>query len=91
MAKIMWIKGLLVFLSLSGLKLSAQEVLPEDSASSAGPLSFLEFVGWMERSEEIWITPFDLEFGFSIEEVAVSVPADQSGSLVIEPLESPAP
>ena len=44
MAEIMWIKRLLVFLSLSCLKLSAQEVLPEDSASSAGPLSFLDFV-----------------------------------------------
>jgi len=91
MTKIMWIKGLLVFLSLSCLKLSAQEVLPEDSASSAGPLSFLEFVGWMERSEEIWITPFDLEFGFSVEKIAVSVPADQSGSPITEPLESQAP
>ena len=29
--------------------------------------SFVEFVGLLERAEDVWITPFDLEAGFYLE------------------------
>ena len=29
--------------------------------------SFVEFIGLLERAEDVWITPFDLEAGFYLE------------------------
>ena len=51
-------------------------------------MSFLEFVGWMERSEDLWITPFDLEVGFWIEEVLIPGDTDPAGSFYVNPDET---
>ena len=51
-------------------------------------MAFLEFVGWMERSEDLWITPFDLEEGFWIEEVLIPGDTDPAGSFYVNPSET---
>ena len=47
--------------------LLAQESGSQDIERQERVESFVEFVGLLERAEDVWITPFDLEAGFYLE------------------------
>ena len=50
-------------------------------------LSFLEFVGSLERAEDVWITPFDLEIGFYLEKPDERIGREESQSNSLKVLE----
>lgn len=84
----LWIRVLLICICWYCSALSAQEILSDNTEVAEAPMSFLEFVGWMERSEDLWITPFDLEAGFWIEEVSIPGDTDPAGSFYVNPDET---
>ena len=67
--------------------LLAQESGREDVEPQERVVSFVEFVGFLERAEDVWITPFDLEIGFYLEKTDEGVGREESQSDSIKPLE----
>ena len=82
------IRFLAICIFFYGQTLFAQEISLDNAELDEKPMPFLEFVGWMERSDDLWITPFDLREGFSIEEVIISVNTESASPSIIVPLES---
>ena len=50
--------------------------------------SFVEFVGLLERAEDVWITPFDLEAGFYLEKNDELVERKETQLELLKPEES---
>ena len=50
--------------------------------------SFVEFVGLLERAEDFWITPFDLEAGFYLEKKDELVERKETQLDLLKPEES---
>ena len=50
--------------------------------------SFVEFVGLLERAEDVWITPFDLEAGFYLEKNGELVERKETQLELLKPEES---
>ena len=50
--------------------------------------SFVEFVGLLERAEDVWITPFDLEAGFYFEKNDELVERKETQLELLRPEES---
>ena len=50
--------------------------------------SFVEFVGLLERAEDVWITPFDLEVGFYLEKNGELVERKETQLELLKPEES---
>ena len=71
-----------------GHTLFAQEISVDNAELDEKSMPFLQFVGWMERSDDLWITPFDLREGFSIEEEIISVNTESASPSIIVPDES---
>ena len=84
----MWIRFLSICICWYCSALSAQETVSDNVEVAEAPMAFLEFVGWMERSEDLWITPFDLEEGFWVEEVLIPGDTDPAGSFYVNPSET---
>ncbi len=79
---------LAVCIFFCGPTLVAQEISFDNAELDGKPMPFLEFVGWMERSDDLWITPFDLREGFSIEDEIISVNTESASPSIIVPDES---
>ena len=79
------IRFLAICIFFYGHTLFAQEISLDNAELVEKPMPFLEFVGWMERSDDLWITPFDLREGFSIEEETISVNNDSVSPSIIVP------
>ena len=65
----------------------AQDSAIEYVKSQEGVVSFVEFVGSLERAEDVWITPFDLEIGFYLEKTDERVGREESQSDSLKDLE----
>ncbi len=65
----------------------AQESGREDVEPQERVVSFVEFVGFLERAEDVWVTPFDLEIGFYLEKTDEGVGREESQSDSLKPLE----
>ena len=82
------IRFLAICIFFYGHTLFAEEISLDNAELDEKPMHFLEFVGWMERSDDLWITPFDLREGFSIEEEIISVNNDSVSPSIIVPDQS---
>ena len=67
--------------------LLAQESGRKDVEPQERVVSFLEFVGSLQRAEDVWITPFDLEIGFYLEKTDEGVGREESQSDSLKPLD----
>ena len=67
--------------------LLAQESGRKDVEPQERVVSFVEFVGFLERAEDVWITPFDLAIGFYLEKTDEEVGREESQSDSLKPLE----
>ena len=67
--------------------LLAQESGSKDVEPQERVVSFLEFVGSLERAEDVWITPFDLELGFHLVKTDERVGREESQSDSRKPLD----
>ena len=67
--------------------LLAQESGSKDVEPQERVVSFLEFVGSLQRAEDVWITPFDLEIGFYLEKTDEGVVREESQTDFLKPLE----
>ena len=85
--KIFWTRFLTIYICWFCSLLSAQEISADKDELVENPVSFLEFVGWMERKDDLWITPFDLMEGFSIEEVVIPNSANPDNISTRDPFE----
>ena len=68
--------------------LLAQESGSQDIERQERVESFVEFVGLLERAEDVWITPFDLEVGFYLEENGELVERKETQLELLKPEES---
>lgn len=89
--KTFWARLLSIYICCYCSLLSAQEISPDIGELVDRPMSFLEFVGWMERADDLWISLFDLQEGFFIEEVAIPANTDPDSTFITTPLESVEP
>ena len=79
--------SVLVFFFFLCSDLLAQENDREDVEPQERVVSFVEFVGFLERAEDVWITPFDLEIGFSLAKTDERVGREESQSDSLKPLD----
>ena len=68
--------------------LLAQESGSQDIERQERVESFVEFVGLLERAEDVWITPFDLEVGFYLEKNGELVERKETQLELLKPEES---
>ena len=77
----------LVFSFFLCFDLLAQESGRRDVEPQERVVSFLEFVGSLQRAEDVWITPFDLEIGFYLAKADERVGLEESQSDSLKPLD----
>ena len=79
--------SVLVFFFFFCSDLLAQESGRVDVEPPERVVSFVEFVGYLERAEDVWVTPFDLEIGFYLEKTDEGVGREESQSDSLKTLE----